>query len=110
MATTEQMPGYVNTPPYATPYPQTEVEFLDAIMQNTGGYNSSGGTGGGPASGSGGFSIPLFDRQVFTYFAGTNNVRTITYSLSGATVATLTFAYLAGGAANDDLVTVVQRT
>lgn len=46
------MPGNVATPPQATPYPETEIEFLNAIMLNTGGPPSSSSGGGGGGSGS----------------------------------------------------------
>jgi hypothetical protein len=43
-----------------------------------------------------GFSIPTFDTKTFTYVTGTTNIQTIVYSLSGSTVATLTFNYTSG--------------
>ena len=43
-----------------------------------------------------GFSIPTFDTKTFTYVSGTTNIQTVVYSLSGTTVATLTFNYTSG--------------
>jgi hypothetical protein len=56
------------------------------------------------------FSIPAFDSQEFTYFTGTNNIETRVFKLAGTTVATLTFAYVNGGAANDDLVASITKS
>lgn len=95
------MPGYVATPPSALPYPETEIEFLNAIMQNTGGYTSStssGGLGGaaGPATVNvNGFLIPRFNKIVFDYYdTGNTNIAHQYYQQGGSTVATLTFAYV----------------
>ena len=63
----------------------------------------SGGGAGIAPSGSN-FSIPAFDSQEFSYFAATNNIQTITYKMGGSTVATMTFTYVSGGVADDDLV------
>lgn len=95
------MPGNVATPPKALPYPETENEFLNAIMQNTGGYSatsSSGGLGGtsGPSTVNvGGFLIPRFNSIVFDYYdAGATNIYHQYFKLNGTTVGTLTFAYI----------------
>ena len=94
----DQMPGYVVTPPQASPYPQTEVEFLNAIMQNTGGYSggSSGGSSGGAATVNvGGFQIPRFNSfQIDYYDTGLTNINHQYFKLDGTTVATLTFSYI----------------
>lgn len=93
------MPGNVVTPPSALPYPETEVEFLNAIMQNTGGY-SGGSSGGGGSTGPGtvqvmGFVIPRFDKIVFDYYdVGATNINHQYFQLNGATMATLTYAYI----------------
>ena len=91
------MLGNVVTPPKALPYPETENEFLNAIMQNTGGYSggsSSGGVGSssGPASVNvNGFLIPRFDSIVFDYYdAGSTNIYHQYFKLNGTTVGTLT--------------------
>lgn len=66
-----------------------------------------GGSGGATAPGGSNFAIPPYDEQVFAYFAGTNNIQTITYKNGGTTVATLTFQYVGGGAADDDNVSSI---
>lgn len=60
------------------------------------------GTGGGGGS-SGGFAIPSYDKYEFTYHGATNNIATQVFSLAGNTVATLTFAYVGGVPAVDDV-------
>lgn len=59
------------------------------------------------------FSIPAFDYQAFTYVGATNNVSTIVFKSGGsggATVATLTFTYVAAGAADDDDVATITQS
>lgn len=59
------------------------------------------------------FSIPAFDYQEFTYFGATNNIQTQVFKSGGSggtTVATLTYAYAGGGAANDDLITSITQS
>lgn len=59
------------------------------------------------------FSIPTFDYQGFTYFGATNNIQTQVFKSGGSggtTVATLTYAYSAGGAADDDLITSITQS
>lgn len=89
------MPGYAITPPQASPYPQTVNEFLNAIMQNTGGYNSGSSTGPGSVN-VGGFMLPAFKRIDFDYYdvAYTNIHHQYFKDGSGNTVATLTYAYV----------------
>lgn len=99
MATGNLMPGNVVTPPSAVPYPETECEFLNAIMQNTGGYNPSSGSGGGnvgPATVNvNGFIVPAFDSVVFDYYdTGSTNINHQYFKKNGVTVATLTFAFI----------------
>ena len=96
------------TPPYAAAGPpETEVPLLQQILSALGGSASSGS---GPANVNvSGFLIPTFNKIDFTYFGATNNIKTQIFSLNGATVATLSYAYLAGGAANDDQITVIQK-
>lgn len=70
---------------------------------------------GGESAGStftpaGSFPIPAFDEQVFAYYGATNNIQTITYKKDGATVSTLTFQYVGGGAADDDNVTNISQS
>lgn len=92
------MPGYVVTPPSALPYPETTEEFLNAIMNNTGGYSGGGSSGGGTGPGNVqvmGFVIPRFNKIVYDYWdAGFTNIAHQYYQLNGSTVATLTFAYI----------------
>ncbi len=67
---------------------------------------------GGGATG-GDFSIPEYDYQAFTYYGSTNNIETRTFysgGSGGTLVATLTYAYAGGGAADDDLVTSVTQS
>lgn len=56
------------------------------------------------------FNIPPFDYQAFTYVGVTNNIATRVFKIGGAsgqTVATLTYTYVAAGAAdNDDIATI----
>lgn len=58
----------------------------------------------GTTTAQGGFIIPPYDKVAYTYFSGTNNIETATYSSSGTTVRTLTFAYEGGGSSDNDLV------
>lgn len=55
----------------------------------------------------GAYSIPPFNSQTFTYFGSTNNVQTIVYKQGVTTVATLTFTYVSGGVADNDLVQTI---
>jgi len=105
MATGNLMPGNAITPPMATPYPENEVEFLNAIMQNTGGYNPASGSGGGnvgPATVNvNGFIIPAFNSVTFDYYdTGLTNIHHQIFKQNGTTVATLTFAYVNDPVAN----------
>lgn len=59
------------------------------------------------------FSIPKFDYQALTYYIGTNNISTQVFKLGGAggtIVATLTYAYVSAGAADDDLISSITQT
>jgi hypothetical protein len=40
-----------------------------------------------------GFQIPTYDQLALTYYGSTNNIATVVYKKSGATVATLTLTY-----------------
>lgn len=57
-----------------------------------------------------GFEIPTYDEMVLAYYGSTNNLHTVTYKLSGTTVATLTLTYAASGAADDDVLTGVTKS
>lgn len=46
--------------------------------------------------------IPRWDSRSFTYVGLTNNVNVVTYKLAGVSVATVTYTYVAAGAADDD--------
>ena len=63
---------------------------------------------GGP----GGIVIPVSDYVSFTYYGSTNNIHVATYKTGGSggtTVATLTYTYVGGGAAdNDDIATITK--
>lgn len=52
-----------------------------------------------------GLRIPHHDSFAVSYYAGTNNIETVVYSLDAAEVATVTLTYAGGGASNDDLLT-----
>ncbi len=59
------------------------------------------------------FSIPRYDHIAFTYFGSTNNVQTQVFKVGGSggtTVATLTYTYVSGGAADDDDIATVTLT
>jgi hypothetical protein len=59
------------------------------------------------------FDIPPFDYQAFTYVGSTNNIATQVFKSGGpggTTVATLTFAYVAAGAADDDLISSITQS
>lgn len=59
------------------------------------------------------FDIPQFDYQAFTYVGATNNVATQVFKSGGSggtTVATLTFAYVAAGAVDDDLIASITQS
>ena len=53
-------------------------------------------------SSSSGFAIPQYDKYEFTYHGATNNIATQVFSLTGNTVATLTFTYVGGVPTDDD--------
>ena len=40
-----------------------------------------------------GFQIPEYDELALTYYGATNNIATVVYKKTGATVATLTLTY-----------------
>lgn len=100
------------TPPQASSggVAETEVPLLQQIANL---LSASGGGGG-----SSGFIVVngvayAYDWMGFAYFGTTNNVRTITYKTGGAggtTVAVQRFNYVAGGAADDDDVSVIATT
>jgi hypothetical protein len=72
-----------------------------------------GGGGGVLVTRSDAFSLPVYDYFEITYFGATNNIATIVYKTGGSggsTVATLTFTYVGGGVANDDLIATVTQT
>lgn len=78
----------------------TEVPLLKQIVTNTG--------GGTPTYVFvGGYVIPTFDEQVFTYWGLTNNIKTIAYKSNSALVATQYFTYVGGGASDDDDILAV---
>lgn len=59
------------------------------------------------------FQIPDFDYQAFTYYGSTNNVHTRVFKTGGsggATVATLTYTYVASGAVDDDDISTITQT
>lgn len=59
------------------------------------------------------FGIPAFDYEARTYVGSTNNVATRVFKTGGASgtvVATLTYAYAASGAADNDRVTSITRS
>ena len=58
----------------------------------------------------GAFPIPPFDYTAFTYVGSTNNIATQKFYLGGSSgllVGTLTFTYVASGAADDDDVLTI---
>ena len=61
----------------------------------------------------GGLSLPPADYVAYTYVGSTNNIETATYKTGGSggtTVATLTFTYVADGAADDDKIESIALT
>lgn len=59
------------------------------------------------------FTIPKFDYQAVTYVGSTNNISAQVFKTGGSggtTVATLTYAYVAAGAADDDLISSITQT
>lgn len=64
----------------------------------------------GPSSTINGALIPTNNEQVLSYVGGTNNVETIVYKMDGVAVATQSFTYKAGGAADDDDVIRIVTT
>lgn len=80
-------------------------EALNQIMRNTKNLASS--------SGSDSFAIPTYDYVALTYYGSTNNVHTQTFKSggsSGTTVATLTYTFANGAAANDDFVASITQS
>jgi len=64
---------------------------------------------GGP----GGIVIPVSDYVGFTYYGLTNNIHVATYKTGGSggtTVATLTYAYVGLGAADNDDISSITKT
>lgn len=65
------------------------------------------------AAGGGGLLIPAHDYVGFTYVGSTNNIQTAVYKTGGAagtTVATLTYTYVAAGAADDDDIASITKS
>jgi len=56
------------------------------------------------------FAIPAFDSKVLTYYTGTNNIETMEFKSGDATVATMTFTYVNGAVADDDLIASIVKT
>lgn len=46
--------------------------------------------------------LPTWNSRSFTYIGATNNASVVTYKLNGVSVATVTYTYVAAGAADDD--------
>lgn len=63
-----------------------------------------------PTISTGGATIPENDEQIMTYYGSTNNLANIVYKKDGAVVATQTFEYKNGAAADDDLITRITLT
>lgn len=63
-----------------------------------------------PSISPGGMTIPQNDEQILTYYGATNNVANIVYKENGAVVATQTFEYVGGGAADDDNISRITLT
>lgn len=64
-------------------------------------------------SGGSSFTIPAYDYIGFGYFGSTNNVQTQVFKTGGSggtTVATLTYAYVGGGAVDNDKVSSITRS
>lgn len=62
---------------------------------------------------SNGILIPSSDYVAYTYYGATNNIETAVYKTGGSggsTVATLTFTYVGGGAANNDNVATLTKS
>jgi hypothetical protein len=49
-----------------------------------------------------GFQVPEYDELALTYYGSTNNVATVVYKKTGATVATLTLTYSVQPPTTDD--------
>jgi hypothetical protein len=67
----------------------------------------------GTSGSNGGILIPASDYVAYSYYGVTNNIQTATYKSGGSggtTVATLTFTYVGGGAANDDNVASITKS
>lgn len=59
------------------------------------------------------FNIPKFDYHAISYVGSTNNIATQVFKTGGAggtTVATLTYAYVGAGAADDDLISSITQS
>lgn len=107
------MPNYGVEPPTSTGYPQTEVEFLNAIWQALGGGSSGGADAGSQGVISVNGNAYAYDYQLLTYYGTTDNVQSITYRAGGAggsIVAVQRFNYVNGGSANGDNVSVIATT
>lgn len=61
--------------------------------------NAAGGLLGG-----GGFSLPEYDAFQIANYGSTNNIHTVVYKKATVTVATLTFTYVGGGTADNDVI------
>ena len=89
--------------------PTTDATLVAQVVCNPDGSSISGA---GSASSSG-IAIPYSDYVSYAYYGSTNNIQTATYKTGGSggtTVATLTFTYVGGGAANDDNVASITKT
>ena len=86
--------------PLGTVGESTQGEIGLKVIQISG----VGGTNGAS------FVVPAYDQMVFTYYGSTNNVHTQVFKKATVTVSTLTFSYVGGGAANDDLISNIQQS
>lgn len=48
--------------------------------------------------------LPPWDNRSFTYYGATNNANVVTYKMGATSVATVTYTYVAAGAADNDRV------
>lgn len=102
--------------------PGTAGNSYTLSTNNSAAFVVSGATFSGGSAGTGltvtsangtSFLIPAFDYMGFTYVGSTNNIATQVFKTGGSggtTVATLTFAYVAAGAADNDKVSSITKT
>lgn len=95
---------------YQNPYPSATDQYMTQLSKAAVLFGQWMAGTIEPPSHEGGMSIPENDEQLLAYVGSTNNLATITYKKNGTVVATQTFTYVGGAAADDDLISRIVVT